>query len=103
MSIINSAITDSTASGIYTSAGNTAITTVYLCNNSTSAVAVNVFVVANTFVANGINIIYSNLNIAGNDTFIMEAERLLFNNGDFLAANAGVAGSVAATVSYTSI
>lgn len=103
MAIINSLLTNAEAASVFTSAGNTAITTVYLCNNSTSAVAVNVFVVANTFAANTTNIIYSNLSIAGNDTFIMETERLLFTNGDFLAANAGVDGSVAATVSYTSI
>jgi hypothetical protein len=103
MAIINSLITNSAAGSIFTSAGNTAVTTVYLCNNSTSAVAVNVFAVLDTFDANAVNIIYSNLTIAGNDTFIMESERLLFNNGDFLAANAGVDGSVAATVSFTSI
>ncbi len=103
MSISNSILTDSVAAAIYTSVGNSAVTTAYFCNKSASSVLVNVFIAPSGFVANGNNIIYSNLNIASNDTYIMEAERLLFNNGDYIYANASVADAVIATTSFTGI
>lgn len=103
MSITNSTLTDSVAAAIYTSAGNSAVTTAYLCNKTASAVLVNVFVAPAGEVASGNNIIYSNLSIASNDTYVMEAERLLFNNAGYIYANASAADSVVATISFTSI
>lgn len=107
MSITNATLAlDNTvvAPAIYTSSGSTAITTVYLCNRTSSAVTVNVFaVLSGTFASQTTNMIYSNLVVAGNDTYVMEWERLLFINGDFLAANASVNNSVVATISYTGI
>lgn len=103
MSIVNAIITNSTANAVYTSAGNSAVTTVYLCNKTSTATTINVFVVNSGFQANGENIIYSNLSIAGNDTYVMEAERILFNNGDFVAANASAASTIVATTSFTGI
>lgn len=103
MSITNSTLVDSAAAAVYTSTGNSAVTTAYFCNKTASAVLINVFVVANGDVASGNNIIYSNLSIAAQDTYVMEAERLLFNNGDFISANASVLDSVVSTVSFTGI
>ena len=103
MSIVNSNVTDSIAAPVYTSIGNSAVTTAYFCNKTSGAVLVNVFVAPSGQVASGNNVIYSNLSIAGNDTYIMEAERLLFNNGDYIYANASVSGAVVATTSYTGI
>lgn len=103
MSITNSTLTTAVAGTIYTSVGNSAVTTAYFCNKTSSSVLVNVFVVQSGLVASGDNIIYSNLSIAGGDTYIMEAERLLFNNGDTIAANASVSSAVIATTSYTGI
>ena len=103
MSITNSTLTNSVAVPVYTSVGNSAVTTAYFCNKTSLAVLVNVFVAPAGQIANGNNVIYSNLTIAGNDTYIMEAERLLFNNGDYIYANASVADAVVATTSFTGI
>jgi hypothetical protein len=103
MSIVNATLTDSTATAVYTSAGNSAVTTMYLCNKTSTATTINLFVVSSGFQANGLNIVYSNLSIAGNDTYILETERLLFNNGDLIAANASAASTVIATTSFTGI
>jgi len=103
MSIVNATLTDSTATAVYTSAGNSAVTTMYLCNKTSTATTINLFVVSSGFQANGTNIVYSNLSIAGNDTYILETERLLFNNGDLIAANASAASTVIATTSFTGI
>lgn len=103
MSIVNSNVTDSVAAPIYTSVGNSAVTTAYFCNKTSFTVLVNVFVAPSGQIASGDNVIYSNLSIAGNDTYVMEAERLLFNNGDYIYANASVVNAVTATTSYTGI
>jgi hypothetical protein len=103
MSILNTTLTTSAATSIYISAGNSAVTTAYFCNKTPNSVLVNVHVVLAASIASGDNIIYSNLSIAGYDTYIMETERLLFNNGDFIAANCSAGSTVISTVSYTGI
>ena len=108
MAIINSIVTTaggSAAANIYASVGNTAVTTIYLCNALNSAVTVNLFCVAGgANVANpSRNLLYSNLQIAPNDTYIIDSERLLLGQGDHLRANVSIANAVQATISYTSI
>jgi hypothetical protein len=92
---------------VLTSVGNTAITTMYLCNKSPNTITANIFLVPATNGKFGGNIIYSNLSIAGNDTYVLEHERLLLGNGDSVSANIGADVAfnslVVATVSYTSI
>lgn len=108
MPIINSIITaagGSAAANVYASVGNTAVTTMYLVNATNSAVTVNVFAVAGgANVANPLrNLLYSNLVIAGNDTYVIDSERLLMSQGDSIRANASTGSSVLATLSFTSI
>ncbi len=108
MAIINSIVANvggTAAANIYASAGNTAVTTIYLCNALNSVVTVNLFCVAGgANVANpSRNMLYSNLQIAPNDTYVIDSERLLLGQGDHLRANASIANSVLATISFTSI
>lgn len=90
------------ATGIYTSSGNTAVTTMYLCNQTASTITMNLFAVMNSFNANATNKIYSNTQIAANDTLILEWERIILSDGDMLQANASATGLVT-TISYVSI
>lgn len=92
----------SAAGSVYTSSGDSAITTMYFCNPTASTITANIFLVRSGFDANGINVTYSNIQIAGNDTLILETERLLFETSDFIAANASPAGLVT-TVSYSAV
>lgn len=103
MPIINSTLTNIPAQSIYTSSGNSAVTTIYFCNKTGLSVTVNVYVVANASVSGGNNIIYSNLVLAGNDTYVVDSERLLLDDGSFIAANASANSAVITTVSYTGI
>jgi len=103
MTIINNILTNSTASAIYTSSGNSAITTIHLCNFSSSTDVVNVYVVPNTFVANSYNIIYSNVTLSPYQTLIIYQEKLILSNGDTIRANANSANQVSATVSSIGI
>jgi hypothetical protein len=74
---------------------------------STTAITANIFLMSNGSSDFGNGVIYSNLVIQGNDTYILEQERLLLNDGDFLAGNVGSSATfdnlLVATLSYTSI
>jgi len=103
MSIAGTQLSTTTVQTVYTSTGNSAVTTAYICNTSGSAVQANVYAVPNTATANVANQLYANLTIAGYDTYVMEWERLLFNNGDSLQIKPTTAGVVSVTVSFTGI
>jgi hypothetical protein len=80
-----------------------AVTTVYFCNKSPTACTINVYAVSAQAIAGPTNVIYNSLAIAGNDTYVMEAEKLILFNGDLIAANVSANSSVVATVSYVGI
>ena len=106
MPVQNQVITGTvTPTSVITAAGNIAVTTMYLCNRSPATVTANVFLVSSGTTAIGDTVIYSNLAIAGNDTYILENERLLLANGDSVRANVDAlsSGYIVASVSYTSI
>jgi hypothetical protein len=102
MAITNASIT-TTVGSVFTSVGNTAITTAYLCNQTPTTITANVYLVANAQSLASNCQIYSNLSIAPNDTYVLEWERILLSNGDTLQANASLATGLVATVSYTGI
>ena len=104
MSIVNSIISTGSPAAVYTSAGNSAITTAYICNPTVNAITANVYLVPSAVGALFANSqIYSNLTIAPNDTYILEWERILLNNGDTVQANCDTFQSLTVTVSYTGI
>jgi ribosomal protein S9 len=100
MSIQNTTLA-TTATTILTGTGSlgTATTTVYLCNKTPSTIVVNVYAVNSGFTANTNNIIYSNVALTTNETYIMDVEKIFLGVGDMLQANASAANSVVATVS----
>ena len=104
MSIASTAVTTapSVAGAVYTSSGATAITTAYFCNPTNNTIVCNIFLVGSGGVASGTNVIYSNVQIAAQDTLVIERERLLLNSGDSLRSNAAPAG-LGCSVSYTEI
>lgn len=107
MAITNTSLTTNPAQTMIQASGNIAVTTMYLCNKSDSAITANIFLMSNGATDFGNGVIYSNLVIQGNDTYILEQERLLLNNGDFIAGNIGPSALLdnllVATLSYTSI
>ena len=109
MPIINSIVTAglaSAAANVYSSTGNTAITTMYLCNATNVPVTLNIFAVVagpNIAASPTNNILYSNLQISGNDTYVIDTERLLLSQDDSIRANSSLANAIVATISFTSI
>jgi hypothetical protein len=92
-----------TTANIYTSSGETVVTPIYLCNYSGSTVTCNVFAVSSGGTASTTNMIYTSLQITAGDTYVIDKEKLILGNGDFLAANCSANTSLSATVSYSSI
>ncbi len=93
------------ASAVYTSSGNTAITFLSLCNYSAGNVVANVFVVPNGGSAGNNNVIINNINITVGDTYQLYAgaEKLLLENGDTVQVNANTNNAITTVTSYTSI
>jgi len=93
------------ATSVYTSVGNTAITFLSLCNYSAGNVVANVFVVPSSGTAGNTNLIINNINITVGDTYQLYAgaEKLLLNNGDSVQVNASANTAITTVTSYTSI
>lgn len=91
------------ASAVFTSTGNSAVTTMYLCNYSGADVTVTVYLVASGGSASNSNIIYKNVTIAASDTYIIDTERLVLANGDTVQALASSNTSVTMTVSHVGV
>lgn len=102
MAIINTGLT-TTAANIYAAATNSAIVTIHLCNYTESTQTVNVYVVPAGTIANTTNMIYSSLQIAPTNTYIVNSEKFILSTGDSIRANCANASAVSATVSYIGI
>lgn len=103
MAIKNTAVT-TTAQSIFTSVGNTAITTIHLCNYSASPVQANVYLAPSTSnVAGAASVIYGNVTISAYNTLIIYQEKFVLAGGDTVYANVSSNSTVTATVSSIGI
>lgn len=100
MAILNTAVT-TTASPVFVSSGNSAISTIHLCNYTGSSVQANVYISASGAgnVANSTTVIYGNVTISAYNTLIIYQEKFLLSNGDTVWANVSTNSAVTATVS----
>lgn len=89
-------------SNIYASSGNTVISTMYFCNYGAAAANLNVYItgVGSAFNATA-NLVYREVQIAPADTFVIDREKLVLANGDYIRANSG--GTISATVNFVGI
>lgn len=102
MALARATLTTS-AANVYVSSGNSAVTTMYLCNYSVSDVTVSLYLVPTAGSASDSNIIYKTLPIPAGDTYVIDSERLVLSNGDMLQALASANTSVTATLSYVGV
>jgi hypothetical protein len=73
----------------------------YFCNTDTSARTIDVYLLSSGNVtANIARQIYSQVQIASHDTFVVDAEKLALANGDMIQASASVNSVVTATINY---
>lgn len=93
-----------TLGSVYTSSGTTAITVAFFMNNGASDVTLSVAVKAGggaaTIAANGI---LKDVSIAAGDTYILDVEKFVLENGDEIQAVASSAGDIVATFTYAEL
>jgi hypothetical protein len=102
MTIQNTLLT-TVPSSVYTSTGNSAVTSVYFCNSGATAVNFSVWAVPNGSTANINTRIYNNIQLASADTYVLDVEKLILGNGDSVQANATANTSISTTLSYIGI
>ena len=102
MSLQNASLTNTTPVAIYTSSGNTVISTIHICNDTASTVYANVYMVMNGFTANAMNMIYGNVGISAYNTLITQ-EKFALGAGDMVYANVSSVSGVSSTISYIGI
>ena len=89
---------------VYTSDGETGITTLLICNHHASTDAVvDVFVVPSGGTAGNANQILKSLTIVASDTFVMDMEKLVLADGDTIIIKSDVADVVNRVISSMAV
>jgi hypothetical protein len=102
MAIKNTTL-DMTPTAIYTSAAESAVTTVYLCNKTPGPVTFNVYIAPAGHAADETSLVYYGVQLSPTDTYVLDTERIILSDGDGVYASASVSNAVVATVSYVSV
>ena len=92
-----------TATTVYTSSGESAVTTIFFCNTDSSAIDVTCWIVPNGDTLGDEHMIMKELTINATDTFAFGSERILMGASDTIQAIAGTINKVSVVISYTSI
>ena len=102
--ITNFSVGTSTATAAYTASGDVAVTVIYICNTSATDGDVDVYLVPNGQSVGSRHLIYKNLIIRSNDTYIIDSEKLILGTGDKIdIAAPDSAGEFTATISTIGI
>lgn len=97
-------ITSTSETDVYTSVGESGITTLMICNHHASTDAiVNVYVVPSADTAGTANQILKNLTIVASDTFVMDMEKLILSDGDTIIVQSNSANVVNTVISSMAI
>ena len=104
MTIATTDVTNS-ATTVFTSSGNNAITFASFCNIHSGAVDIDIHVVPNGESVANSTLVIKDLTINAGDTYQLYSgpEKLLLGNADIISCTANTASSVTAVVSSTTI
>lgn len=104
MAVKNTLLTPSaTRIDVITPQSLRAVVVTYLCNTSDNPVSVNMYMVETGDTPSTNNIIYDNIEIAPHDTYILDTEKLIFEDSEGLFADASTFNDVVASVNYTEV
>ena len=105
MAIRSTRLLDTNPTQVFLAAGQQAITVIYICNTTGGTVSVNVNVINDDdYTGSGIdNRIYSDLQINGNDTYVISTEKLILDDGNEIEITADTSDAVTVTVSSFAI
>ena len=102
MAITNTTI-GNTATAVYTSSGNSAVSVVYVCNTSASTVTFDVHLVPFGGSASATNQIYKSVSLDADDTYILDTEKIFLSNQDSIVMVASDASALRCTVSSVEV
>lgn len=98
--ITNTLVASATTTQVFLANGQHALTTIIFCNTSASDdTTLNVYVVPLGSNANPATQIMKAVSIPAGETFVLDTERLILENGDAIYAQATVDQVITATVS----
>lgn len=83
---------------IYSSTGSNAVVSAYFCNLVSNAVQFTLYAVPTGGSAEDTNTIYKTINITPSDTFVMDVEKIILEDGESLWASASEGTAVAVTI-----
>jgi len=83
---------------IYRSTGTNAVVVAYFCNISAVPAQLSLYLVDVGGTASESNMIYKNLNLTAEDTYVLDNEKIILDNNQSLYASCSVADAVRATV-----
>ena len=86
MALLSTVLT-ANISSIYTSNGNSVVTTMYFCNTGNITAEFSLYAVPAGANAGISNAIYYMVPLTSHDTYVIDTERLMFENGDGIFAN----------------
>ena len=87
------------ATTVYTSSGQTVITAMFFMNDNVAARTLTIHVVQSGGSASASNIIVKDLSIDGADTYVINTEKIILDNGDTIQCVASVDSSIYPTIS----
>jgi len=106
MAIAQSVVSTS-SSTLYSSSGTSAVTAMYFMNNHTQTIVIQLHVVTSGNTISTNNKIIKDLSIAAGDTYVIDTERLVLDDGDSIRATSdtddGGSAVVYATISYIGV
>jgi len=105
MAITNTRLTTTDPTTVFTAVGQQAITTLYVCNTTGSTLSFNLFVInsEDSVGAANDNMAYSSVELTANETYIIDNERLVLDNGDLIDVEANIADCITVTVSSIAV
>lgn len=103
MSIKSTVLSGVSPDTVYQSSDQSAVTTMYICNKSPTQVTVNIHLVPSGYTATPDNLIYYALQVAPNDTYVCDTERMILDDNDSVIADASFPNSLVVTVSYVGV
>lgn len=100
---ISQATVGATATTVYTSTNTTAITCMFFMNDNAAARTLDVHVVKSGDSAATANKIVKAITVDPADTYVINIEKLVLDNGDTIQCVASAASSIEATISSVAI
>ena len=100
---ISQATVGATATTVYTSTNTTAITCMFFMNDNAAARTLDIHVVKNGESLAATNKIVKTITVDPADTYVINIEKLVLDNGDTIQCVASVGSSIQATISSVSI